>query len=538
MKLFKSLIFSFLVFYSLSAQFVKVLGGSSDEYARKIIATTDGGYVIVGETYSSGAGNSDIFIIKLDSNFLINWAKTLGGVDYDYAYSVLETSDSGYVITGWTASIDPNSDYALLAKFSFAGSLLWCVAFGGSFNDRAYSVVETADSGFIVVGETQSARSAIQDGFFAKFDASGNLQWANYIGESFPAKIDLVRDIVKTSDGGYALTGWTGASGAGSQDAFILKFDSGWNLSFSKTFGGADQDYAYSLIESVTGGFVFTGRTLSSGAGNYDIFIVKLSNSGNLKWANTLGGPQSDYGYEIIQTTDKGFAVAGEFFTTGGNDDLIAKFDSSGNMLWQSELSGSSNDFAYSLVQTSDGGYVITGYSLSFGDDVLLAKYNSSGVNCRGGSAGLTLNNWGTISVADWTNVIINDWNTLNSTFWTSVSVADFPVSQNEICFLGDEEELPKKNKCRNDVRPELNIVSSLVGGNIKIVFGKYLDYPLTVKIFNINGTLVFKKFYPSVPGSIVINKQELKDIKKGVYFISLQMEGIMTKSFKFLKEN
>jgi len=219
--------------------FQKTIGGTGDDYGYSIQQTSDGGYVITGETSSFGAGYSDVFVIKLDSSGNLSWAKTIGGTYSDYGYSIQQTSDGGYVITGETSS------------------------FGAGYYDV----------------------------FVIKLDSSGNLSWAKTIGGT---SWDYGYSIQQTSDGGYVITGGTYSFGAGYSDVFVIKLDSSGNLSWAKTIGGTGWDYGFSIQQTSDGGYVITGRTYSFGAGYSDVFVIKLDSSGNLSWAKTIGGTSWD----------------------------------------------------------------------------------------------------------------------------------------------------------------------------------------------------------------------------------------------------
>jgi hypothetical protein len=259
--------------------FVKAIGGATGEEGHSIQQTSDGGYVITGYTYSFGAGNTDVFVIKLDSSGNLSWAKTIGGTGYDVGSSIQQTSDGGYVITGGTES------------------------FGAGNGDV----------------------------FVIKLDSSGNLSWAKTIGGT---NDDYGYSIQQTSDGGYVITGGTWSFGAGYSDVFVIKLDSSGNLSWAKTIGGTSEDYGYSIQQTSDGGYVITGYTSSFGAGNYDVFVIKLNSSGNLSWAKTIGGTSVDVGYSIQQTSDGGYVITGDAwnFGTGKNDVFVIKLDSSGNI--------------------------------------------------------------------------------------------------------------------------------------------------------------------------------------------------------------
>ncbi|MDH5686018.1 MAG: hypothetical protein OEY73_05765, partial [Hadesarchaea archaeon] len=160
--------------------------------------------------------------------------------------------------------------------------------------------------------------------------------------------------IVQTSDGGYALAGSTESYGAGGFDFWLVKTDSSGNEEWSKTFGGENDDWAYSVVQTSDGGYVLAGSTMSYGAGGEDFWLVKTDSSGNEEWSKTFGGVNRDWARSVIQTSDGGYALAGGW---------LLKTDSSGNEEWSKTFGGANGGTAWSIVQTSDGGYALAGGS-------------------------------------------------------------------------------------------------------------------------------------------------------------------------------
>jgi uncharacterized delta-60 repeat protein len=360
--------------------FQKTIGGTNADYGYSIQQTSDGGYVITGYTQSFGAGYSDIFVIKLDSSGNLSWAKTIGGTDYESGYSIQQTSDGGYVITGGTRGFGAGGTDVFVIKLDSSGNLSWAKTIGGTNSDYGNSIQQTSDGGYVITGYTQSFGAGNGDVFVIKLDSSGNLSWAKTIGGT---NSDYGNSIQQTSDGGYVITGYTQSFGAGYSDIFVIKLDSSGNLSWARTIGGTSDDEGSSIQQTSDGGYVITGYTQSFGAGG-DVFVIKLDSSGNLSWAKTIGGTSYDYGNSIQQTSDGGYVITGytSSFGAGSYDVFVIKLNSSGNLSWAKTIGGTSDDAGYSIQQTSDGGYVITGRTGSFGAgnyDVFVIKLDSSG---------------------------------------------------------------------------------------------------------------------------------------------------------------
>jgi hypothetical protein len=228
-------------------------------------------------TWSFGVDSGDIFFIKTDANGNIIWAKTYGGTNYDWAYSVQQTSDGGYIVAGITASFGAGGYDIFLVKTDANGNLQWAKTYGGTSWDRAFSVQQTSDGGYIVAGWTDSFSAGLGDIFLIRTDASGNISWAKtYGGGSF----DRAYSVQQTSDGGYIAAGFTRSFGAGDDNIFLIRTDASGNISWAKTYGGTYYDYAYSVQQTSDGGYILAGETVSFGAGG--AFLVKTDANGNI----------------------------------------------------------------------------------------------------------------------------------------------------------------------------------------------------------------------------------------------------------------
>jgi len=316
-----------------SPHFCKAIGGPAIEAGKSLIQTSDGVYAIAGFTSSFGAGKADVYVVKLDANGNLQWTKTIGGPAIEEGNSLIQTSDGGYAIAGFTSS------------------------FGA--------------------GEA--------DVYVVKLDAHGNLQWTKTIGGK---GWDAGGSLIQTSDGGYVIAGYTISFGAGGRDVYVVKLDANGNLQWTKTIGGKNDDAGLSLIQTSDGGYTIAGTTTSFGAGEADVYVVKLDATGNLQWTRTIGGPASEIGYSLIQTSDGGYAIAGSTysFCAGDNDVYVIKLNANGNLQWTKTTGAKNKHFNKpSLIQASDGGYAITGTTQSFGAgewDVYVVKLDKNGDAC------------------------------------------------------------------------------------------------------------------------------------------------------------
>jgi len=284
----------------------KTFGGSGYDYASSVKQTTDGGYIVAGYTGSFGAGSSDVYILKLNPDGSLAWQKTFGGSDYDVAHSIQQTTDGGYIVAGYTNSFGYYDAYIL--KLNSDGSLAWQKTFGGTGYDEAYSIQQTTDGGYIVAGKTYPFRAGDYDIYILKLNSDGSLVWSKTFGGS---NNDEAYSIQQTTDGGYIVAGKTYTFGAVWSDAYVLKLDSDGSLEWQKTFGGSGNDWAYSIQQTTDGGYIVAGLTGSFGAVWYDAYVLKLDSDGSLSWQQMFGEDGYDAAYSIQQTTDGGYIVAG-----------------------------------------------------------------------------------------------------------------------------------------------------------------------------------------------------------------------------------
>lgn len=356
----------------------KTFGGTNIDIGHCVEQTSDGGYIITGYTRSYGAmSGRNVLLIKTDNNGVAEWINGYGGNDDDEGYSVKQTTDGGYIVAGHTKSFGAGLKDVYLIKTDSLGTQQWSKTFGGAQDDEGYSIKLTSDGGYIVGGVTSSSGAGSRDLLMIKTDSDGNLVWQKTHGGM---SSDGAWYIQTTSDGGYILAGWTFSYGPGFVgNAWLVKTDSLGNQQWNKFFGGSDVDRGYCVQQTTDGGYVLTGYTASSGAGLDDMLLVKTDSLGNQQWLKTFGGTGRDYGQSVQQTLDGGYIVVGYTLSYGaGGDDLwLVKADLNGNQEWYITYGGSSSDVGYCISKTTDGGYIITGHTLSFGagvHDVWLIK--------------------------------------------------------------------------------------------------------------------------------------------------------------------
>ena len=498
--------------------FSKTYGGRNNDGASFVQQTSDGGFIIAGGTRSFGAGGADFLLIKTDASGNVQWAKTYGGTYSEGDPFVQQTSDSGFTVTSGTYSFGAGDMDILLIRTDAGGNLKWAKVYGGTNKDLAYSIQQTNDGGFIIAGGTWSFGAGDGDFLLIKTDASGNIQWAKTYGGS---REDFASSVQKTSDGGFIVTGRSWSFGAGSGDFLLIKTDASGNVQWAKTYGGSNQDFAYSVQQTSDGGFIVAGVTWSFGG--IDILIIKTNLNGSVQWAKTYGGASGDYAYSVQQTSDGGFIVAGETgsFGAGWSDFLIIKTDANGNVQWAKTYGGAKNDWANSVQQSKDRGFILTGYTESFGVDpydILLIKTDSNG---NIGSCSMVGNATPTVttpSLTVTTQILITSSVNFISTN-ASITVTSPTITISDVCPLTSvpsESSVPLQFKLLQNYPNPFNSTTT-------IPFLLPQRTNVTLKVYDVFGreiaTLINKEF-DAGEHSIQFNAN---DLPTGVYFYRLQ---------------
>jgi predicted secreted protein len=319
-----------LPFGAATSGWSQTYGGPGDDEFYSMVRTSDGGFALAGYTNSSGAGDYDFWLVKTNSSGTMQWNQTYGGANADEAFSVVQTNDAGYALAGMTESYGVGHTNAWLVKTDSSGNMQWSQAYGGGADNGAYSVIQTSDGGYALAGFTDSFGAGKYDFWLIKTNSSGSMQWNQTYGGTGD---EQASSVIQTSDGGFALAGYTDSFGAGSYDFWLVKTDFSGTMLWNRTYGGSGDDEAECVIQTSDGGYALAGYTNSTGAGGLDFWLVKTDSTGTLQWSQTYGGGGDDEAFSLIQTSDGGYALAGSTSSYGAGeyDGFLVKTDSAGN---------------------------------------------------------------------------------------------------------------------------------------------------------------------------------------------------------------
>ncbi|NNM23614.1 MAG: hypothetical protein HKO54_08665 [Flavobacteriaceae bacterium] len=340
----------------------------------------------------------------------IDWLKALGGSGIDEGVDIIRTSDNAYIVVGNTSSNDgdiidkttTDQDFWVL-KIAENGDIIWNKTFGGSNNDTARSITSTPDGGYLVVGGTRSNDGDVTSGnagfidfWILKLDASGNKVWDKTYGFSGE---DRANDVIQTKDGGFLVTGFFDVTASGGQgndgreygnrnhaggEFWAIKINPNGEYTWRRFFGGFNDDRSYQALELSSGGFLLLGTSespdgdVTDNKGQYDFWVVRINDLGNLLWARSYGGAEIDTGYSGLIAPDGNVLFVGDSRSEDqdvtdhiGNADLwVVKFALNGNLIWSKSLGGSQFESARSIQSMNDGNYLLAGSTRSSDGDV------------------------------------------------------------------------------------------------------------------------------------------------------------------------
>lgn len=311
----------------------KVSGSANVDWAYELIRTPGKGYAFVGTTNGSGNGGYDVYFGKLDSLLNVEWIKTIGGSDWDLAYSLDLTQDSGYILAGETYSFGAGEKDMYLVRLNATGDTLWTRTYGGAEDDWAKEVITLHDGGFAVLGTTESFGAGKEDYYLVRTDGYGDTVWTKTYGDT---TYDSGSSLVQLADSNIVMLGTSDSpmSFADLKDFWALKVDTNGVEIWNKFFGTPGDEYGEAVTPIGTGHIALAGYGGSGGA--EDVVWYAIDNGGWYQTGGTIGGLDREFAYDIAATSDKGFVLSGvsETYGNGLSSAYLIKIDS----LYQSSV--------------------------------------------------------------------------------------------------------------------------------------------------------------------------------------------------------
>ncbi len=383
-------------------------GGSRNDAYTAVVATNDGGYIVTGYTQSIDGDITDktveefdYWAVKYAADDTLQWSKTYGGSQDDRASQIIQTTDGGYALIGYSKSNDLDvignqgqKDFWML-KIDASGSISWQKDFGFSGNDKGITLIQTTDDGYLLGGIIDVTASgglgtdknlqinhAGGDYWVIKLDASGIKQWRKFYGGG---QTDTLNDMIQTPDGGFLLIGDSDSTDVdvnnnnGGYDFWVVKISNTGTLIWEKSYGGSEIEKGYHITKTNDNNYIVVGDArstdgdLTNSKGNADVWVLKINDAGNIIWQKNYGGTSFDSARSVITDTNGGFFITGSSRSLnidassnkGQNDVWILKIAENGNLKWQKSLGGSQIDFGYGIAQLQDGSIVVAGDTTS-----------------------------------------------------------------------------------------------------------------------------------------------------------------------------
>ncbi len=360
------------------ATFERTFGGPADDFGHTVVLTGTG-FVLSGYSYARDSGAAEAYLVRTDSRGETLWTRMYGSDADDWSFKAIATADGGCAVVGYSIN-SGRADVSLL-KTDADGDSSWWRTYGGSSDDMGYAVDQCPDSGYILVGGTFSFGAGRPNIYVIRTNADGETLWTRTFGG---ASEEYGFSVAATADSGFIICGWTRSFGAGAGDIYLIKTDARGETLWTRTYGGAGNDYGHTVKQTRDGGYVVAGSTFSYGAGESDFYLFRTDARGDTVWTRTCGGAASDLGHAVDLAADGGFIVAGQTrsFGVGNYDAWLVRTDSGGDTLWTRTFGGDQDERAFSVAATADGGFAFGGWTGSAGAggaDAWLVKTDPAG---------------------------------------------------------------------------------------------------------------------------------------------------------------
>ncbi|WP_148206273.1 NHL repeat-containing protein [Thermococcus gammatolerans] len=349
-----------------NTHWAKTYRGECEDTARAVAIAPNGDIIVAGYTESFGAGYGDVWVLRLDSEGNVKWQKTYGGSDKDWAAAVAVADNGDVIVAGGTESFGAGKADVWVLRLDENGNVKWQKTYGGKGYDVARSVAIAENGDIIVVGGTESFGAGKADVWVLRLDENGNVKWQKTYGGS---SYDWGHAVAITDNGDVIVAGSTDSFGT-HEDVLVLRLDTNGNVKWQKTYGGIRGDIAFAVAIAPNGDIIVTGHTKSFGDWDSDVWVLRLDGNGNVKWQKTYGGSSDDDAYSVAIAPNGDIIVVGRTWSFGaGEDDVwVLRLDENGNVEWQKTYGGSDEEEAYAVAVAPNGDIIVAGWN--FGADL------------------------------------------------------------------------------------------------------------------------------------------------------------------------
>lgn len=363
--------------------FIRHYGEFSGQ-GNSLILNSSNNYIVAGKRPTLSADQITIWEINSFGDTL--WQKHYGTNLQEQANQIIQTIDGGYVTVGFSAEFLGSFRSIYLLKTTSTGEVSWAKHIGGEGHENGTSIIQTDAGEYFIGGSSAFNSNGLFDFYLVKTDINGDTIWTKKYGGSMDEESTSMR---QTSDGGFILAGYTESFGNGLKDLYLIKTNNIGDTLWTKHYGGALDDAAYSVRQTLDGGYILTGYSDSVGMAHQNMYVVRTNSVGDTLWTKTYSDNRSSVGNDIIQTNDGGYVITGSIKTAsanGGFDLYVVKIDEFGNLQWEKDFKIEPSITTYtasdgaSIIQTSDSGFAITGSWLgSITKEMLMVKLDNYG---------------------------------------------------------------------------------------------------------------------------------------------------------------
>ncbi len=518
--MFQVIYFSFQVF-SLQAQnyWAKIYGGVGEDSPWKIASTSNSGFAIEGRTRSFGSGSEDFLFFTADSNGTSILQKVFSAPNLDEPYAMTATSDGGYLIAGNSSSFGEGSKDILFLKLNASGKIDWQKSIGGNDDESALSVVQTSDGGYIAVGWTFSVGAGGTDAWIVKISPDGNLEWQKAYGGT---GYEFAYSIIETNDGGFLFVGNTDSSTGKDNDVWVVKLNNNGDVVWQKTYGGTNEESARAVRQNPDGTYTIGAWSKSFGNGSSDFWLLKLNSDGSILWQKSYLTQKDANFFAFERTKDNGFILVGGLnISTNSNPDydfFVVRIDEFGSPVWKKTYGGSGTDQASTIAASETSGFLVAGWTFSFDDamasDILVLKIDEDG-NLPNGLVNVSNANLDTLTTniePKEQNFIVTNTNQMLRE--TQLEESDVALKVKTLNTLEVDEEVSPKH-------PDIQILLNFPGSFVAPMISVALQAPsfVNIKIYDFIGNelaTVYNGFLDNGVHSFELN---LSGFASGLYF-------------------